>query len=59
VRGAGSIDVTYRRIDALDMWLPESMLEQFETQDRVTRETVTGRATYTNYRQFQTIVRIK
>jgi hypothetical protein len=59
MRGAGTIDVTYARVAALDMWLPESMVEQFETKDRVTWETVTGRATYTNYRQFQTLVRIK
>jgi hypothetical protein len=59
VRGAGSIDVTYGRVAPLDMWLPESMLEQFETKNRDTWETVTGRATYTNYRQFQTLVRIK
>jgi hypothetical protein len=58
-RGAGTIDVTYARVAALDMWLPESMVEQFETKDRDTWETVTGRATYTNYRQFQTIIRIK
>lgn len=58
-RGAGTIDVTYARVAALDMWLPESMLEQFEIRNRETWETVTGRATYTNYRQFQTAVRIK
>lgn len=58
-RGAGTIDVTYTRVPALDMWLPESMTERFETKDRATRETVTGRATYTNYRQFQTSVRIR
>lgn len=59
VRGAGSIDVAYRRVAPLDMWLPESMLERFETKERDGRETVTGTATYTNYRQFQTSVRIK
>lgn len=59
VRGAGSIDVTYRHVASLDMWLPESMAEQFETRDRDARETVTGRATYTNYRQFQTFGRIR
>ena len=59
VRGAGSIDVTYRRVEPLDMWLPESMVEQFETKDRDARETVTGRATYSNYRQFQTFGRVR
>jgi hypothetical protein len=58
-RGAGTIDVTYRHVAPLDMWLPESMLEQFEIKDRATRETITGRASYSNYRQFQTLVRIK
>lgn len=58
-RGAGTIDVTYARVAALDMWLPESMLEQFETKDRDARETVTGKATYTHYRQFQTFGRIR
>lgn len=59
VRGAGTIDVTYSRVAPLDMWLPESMVEQFEIKERDTRESITGRATYTNYRQFQTSVRIK
>lgn len=58
-RGAGTIDVTYSHVAALDMWLPESMVEQFEIKERDTRETITGRATYTNYRQFQTSVRIR
>jgi len=58
-RGDGTIDVTYSRVAALDMWLPELMIEQFEIQGGDNWETVTGRATYTNYRQFQTSVRIK
>ena len=58
-RGAGTIDVTYTRVATLDMWLPESMLEQFEIKDRDTWETITGRASYSNYRQFQTSGRIK
>ena len=58
-RGAGTIVVTYRRVEPLEMWLPESMVEQFEINDRQTWETITGRATYTNYRRFQTAVRIR
>jgi hypothetical protein len=58
-RGAGTIDVTYARVSGLDMWLPESMLEQFEIKHRDTWETITGRATYTNYRRFETMIRIK
>ena len=52
--GSAEIDVTYRRIAALDMWLPETMTEAYEGRFRVT-----GEATYTDYRQFQTTVRIK
>jgi hypothetical protein len=59
VRGAGTIDVTYSHVAALDMWLPESMVEQFEIKERDRWETITGRAAYTNYRQFQTSVRIR
>ena len=58
-RGTGSVDVTYRRVAALDMWLPESMVEQFEAKNRGTWETVIGRATTPNYRQFTTMGRIK
>jgi len=52
--GAAEIDVTYQRIAELDMWLPATMKEVYEGQFRVT-----GDAKYTNYRQFQTSVRIK
>ena len=58
-RGAGTIDVTYTRVASLDMWLPESMLEQFEIKRRETWESITGRASYSNYRQFQTSIRIR
>ena len=52
--GSASIDVTYQRVAELDMWLPAMMQEVYEGQFRVT-----GDANYTNYRQFQTSVRIK
>ena len=58
-RTTGIIDVGYSYVAALGMWLPESMLEHFETKTKETKETITGRATYTNYRQFQTSVRIR
>lgn len=58
-RGSGTVDVTYLPVAAIGMWLPESMVEQFDAKAGETWETVTGRATYTNYRQFQTSVRIK
>lgn len=57
--GSGTIDVTYSHVAAIGMWLPESMVEQFEVKDGETWATVTGRAAYTNYRQFQTSVRIR
>lgn len=58
-RGSGQVDVTYRRIEALDMWLPWTMVETFETTKANTWERINGRAVYSNYRQFQTTVRIK
>lgn len=58
-RGSGQVDVTYRRIEALDMWLPWTMTESFETMRQNTWERINGRAVYSNYRQFQTAVHIK
>ena len=51
--------MTYRRIEALDMWLPWTMVETFEITKAATWERINGRAVYSNYRQFQTAVRIK
>jgi hypothetical protein len=53
--GLAEIDVTYRRIPALDMWLPERMAETYDGMLRLT----SCEAKYTDYRQFQTSVRIK
>jgi hypothetical protein len=58
-RGSGSVDVNYQRIPALDMWLPESMDEEFEIRTGEYRDGISGRALYSNYRQFTTSVRIK
>jgi hypothetical protein len=58
--GTGNVDVTFMRVEALDMWLPESMAETFESRDGQGEwERVEGHATYTNYRKFQTMGRIK
>lgn len=57
--GDGQIDVVYRHVDTLDMWLPASMDEAFEAGRLEIRERVAGHAEYTNYRQFTTSVRIK
>jgi hypothetical protein len=60
-RGSGRVDVTYRRVSDLDMWLPASMDEDFEAaRSRLEDwEHISGRALYSNYRQFRTAVRIK
>ncbi|HET7698070.1 MAG TPA: hypothetical protein VFK57_20315 [Vicinamibacterales bacterium] len=58
-RGTGSVDVVYQRVPALDMWLPASMDEDFEIRTGEHREGISGRALYSNYRQFTTSARIK
>ena len=57
--GAGTVDVTFHHVDGFDMWLPGSMTETFESRGRGGRQRVEGRATYDNYRRFETTVRIK
>jgi hypothetical protein len=58
-RGQGEIDVIYRRVEPLDMWLPASMDESFDARRTGAWQRVTGHAEYSNYRQFTTNVRIK
>jgi len=58
-RGKGSIDVRYRRVEALGMWLPEAMDEAFEATRQDAWDKVTGHAEYSNYRRFETSGRIK
>jgi hypothetical protein len=58
-RASGRVDVTYRHVPTLDMWLPVSMDEDFDVTRTNDSETISGRALYSNYRQFQTTVRIK
>jgi len=43
--------VTYARIDKLDLWAPVAMDETYELT--TTRQTVTGHATYSGYREFK------
>ena len=57
--GTGRVDVQYRRVPELDMWLPEWMDEAFHATRAGETETITGRAWYSKYRQFQTSIRIK
>ena len=58
-RGSGSVDVTYQRVPALEMWLPASMDEDFEIREFEDVDSISGRALYSDYRQFTTSVRIK
>lgn len=58
-RGKGQIDVRYRLVDPVGMWLPASMEESFEATQKDAWDKVTGHAEYTNYRTFQTSARIK
>lgn len=58
-RGTGRVDVTYQRVNELGMWLPSSMDEDFEAVRGDIRDSISGRALYSNYRQFRTQVRIK
>jgi hypothetical protein len=57
--GAGFVDVTFHHVDGFDMWLPGAMAESFESRGNGGWQRVEGRATYDNYRRFETTVRIK
>jgi len=59
-RVAGSVDVTFQRVDTLGMWLPATMDETFQTNGTTSEwELVKGHAIYSNYREFTTEVKIK
>jgi hypothetical protein len=58
-RGGGSIDVTYRLVAPLAMWLPAEMTEEYETTRGEAWNHVRGAADYGGYRQFTTSVRVK
>lgn len=58
-RGHGSVEVVYRRVPDLNMWLPASMEEQFQVSSGPIFDRVSGHADYSNYRRFTTTVRIK
>jgi len=45
--------VTYARVDKLDLWVPVVMDEAYEVLS--TRQTVTGHATYSDFREFKVI----
>jgi len=58
-RATARTDVSYRHVTDLDMWLPASMDEAFESAGVIVSERISGRALYSNYRQFKTMVRIR
>lgn len=58
--GTAEIDVRYRQVEELGMWLPETMTESYVAHGRAASwNVVTGRAEYSNYRRFQTSARVK
>jgi hypothetical protein len=57
--GAAEIDVTYRLVPSVEMWLPEKMTEAYEVVRGAMWERTTAEAGYSEYRVFQTSVRIK
>jgi hypothetical protein len=58
-RGSAEVDVTYGRVAALNMWLPATMAESYDGTRFASWDRITGHAEYSDYRQFQTLVRIK
>jgi len=58
-RGQGQVDVVYRLVSELNLWLPASMEEEFEVSRSEIVDRVFGRAEYSNYRQFTTSGRVK
>jgi hypothetical protein len=57
--GSGQIDVTYGRVAGLDMWLPDTMTETYEVIRGASWERTATEAKYSEYRVFQTSIRIK
>jgi len=54
-----TIDVAYGRVDALGLWLPVTMTESYDVVEGRDRELLRTEAKYSDYRVFQTLVRIK
>jgi hypothetical protein len=50
----GTITVTYGRVPNIDALVPLSMTERYYAKDT----TISGDASYSNYRQFQTAARL-
>jgi hypothetical protein len=58
-RTSAVVDVVYREVEALGMWLPSTMTEVYDGTNGLTNDHITTRAEYSNYRQFQTSGRVK
>lgn len=56
---SAQVDVTYARVAALDMWLPATMKESYEAARETVVDRTTAEARYSDYRHFQTSVRVK
>jgi hypothetical protein len=56
---SAQVDVTYSRVAPLDMWLPETMRESYEAARGTFVDRISAEARYSDYRHFQTSVRIK
>jgi hypothetical protein len=56
---SAQVDVTYSRVPPIDMWLPDTMRESYEAARGTFVDRISAEARYTDYRQFQTLVRIK
>jgi hypothetical protein len=57
--GTAQVEVSYTRVPTLNMWLPEVMVESYETGRGPLLERTTAEARYSKYRVFQTSGRIK
>lgn len=53
------VDVTYELISAVPMWLPAAMTESYQVRRAALHARIDCHAEYSNYRTFQTSVRIK
>lgn len=57
--GSAQVDVSYARVPSIGMWLPDTMTESYEVLSGTSQERTTAEAHYSDYRVFQTSVRIK
>ena len=54
-----TVDVQYERLDPMGMWLPTVMTEAYATLGRSEGVRIETRADYSNYRRFETSVKIR